>query len=142
MTECALWYWSHGSVYVSLCEDEAEAISKGIAMSDAETGSVAGIQRSDGTFTDRDHWTEYQAESDRRLREMMDEIRSEAAKPEPARVEVTPPFDTGRYGKKTRVLVENVRPWLGRQVSLAGDGPGGATRSAESARATHGEGER
>lgn len=60
MTECALWFWSHGSVFVEMCDDEAEAIDSAISMSNWETGAVAGIQRADGSYTDREAWTEYQ----------------------------------------------------------------------------------
>lgn len=127
--QCALWYLSHGSIFVEMCDDEAEAIDSAISMQDAETGAVAGIQRADGSYTDRDHWAEYQVESSRRLHEFMDELRRQPERPRPAMREVTPPFET-HFNQKARVPVD-APAWLGRQVSLAGEAPPGATGSAD-----------
>lgn len=112
---CALWYWSHGSVFVELCDDEQEAAESACSLSDSEQGAPAGIQYSDGSYLDTENWPAYEAERERRYEADMEWAREAATKPQPARREVTPPFET-RYSQKTKVPAD-APSWLGRQVT-------------------------
>lgn len=67
----------------------------------------------------------------------MDEIRRQPERPRPATREVVPPFET-RYSMRVKVPVDSPS-WLGAQVSLAGEAPPAATRSADAGGATTGE---
>lgn len=107
---CAVWYWSHSSVYYVLCRDETEAAKAAHGISDDDMGAPAGVQRADGTYTPTETWTEYQAESNRRIQRAYDAVREEVARPKPVRHTVKPPFD---YDGD--VVVDADAPsWLGR----------------------------
>jgi hypothetical protein len=58
---CAVWYVSHYSLYYELCEDETRAVQFAIGLSDAGTGSVLGVQFTDGRAVARDDWDAYKA---------------------------------------------------------------------------------
>lgn len=108
---CALWYWSHGFMRVTLCDDENEAIDDGIAMQNHEQGSVAGIQWSDGNYIPVEQWEAFKAEDNRRFELMMEEAKAAATKPKPATRTVQAPFDDGW----TVEVSVDAPSWLGRQ---------------------------
>lgn len=125
--KCALWYWSHGSIFYELHDDEAAAASHAVAMVDYETGAPAGVQYEDGTYTDVKEWAEYKAEDDRQWQRMVDRARAERLDPNPKPVlrEVAVPWDSTR-----KIKVEADAPaWVGAQPADAAD-----TRSANNDR--------
>jgi hypothetical protein len=117
MTEptCALWYWSHHSVFVELCDDEQEAAESAVSLQESEQGAPAGIQFADGRYLDRDEWPAFGAEESRRYQQWRDEEEQREPRPRPATREVTPPFETS-YGQKATVLAD-APSWLGRQIA-------------------------
>lgn len=120
---CALWFWSHGSVFVELCDDEQEAAESACSLQDSEEGAPAGIQYSDGRYIDREDWPAYKAEYDRRVKQDMEWAREAAARPRPPQREVVPPFET-RYSQTARVPAD-APAWLGAHPLLPRGRPAG-----------------
>lgn len=58
-TQCALWYMRYFQVYYDLCESEEEAATNAVAMQDAGSGSVLGVQFPDGRTVKREDWTAF-----------------------------------------------------------------------------------
>lgn len=111
----ALWWWSHGSIHVTVCESEAVAAKTALDFYDYDDmdGAPEGVQFPDGRFlkANSNDWPEYAAEDQRRwerIRAKFDEERRNP-KPKPATRTVRAPFDT----TKTVVVDGDAPDWLG-----------------------------
>jgi hypothetical protein len=113
--ECALWYWYHGSIQYELCDDEEEAARSAVWMTNDESGSPAGVQRSDGTYTPREEWEAYKIEDQRQWDSMMKRVREDQANPKPATRTIYPPFSDQRV-----TVLADAPGWLGRREPARG----------------------
>jgi hypothetical protein len=114
--ECALWYWSHGSIRYELYDDEESAASGACWMADdGDHGFPAGVQRSDGTYTPLDEWAAYKAEDQRAWDSMMKRVREDQFKPKPATRTIYAPFSDQRV-----TVLADAPAWLGRREPVGG----------------------
>lgn len=109
--QCAVWWMRYGSAGVDVYDSEQEAAEDAVIIDRSEQAAVAGVQYSDGSFTDTAKWEAYRVE-DRRRDEEDDRLASEmAARPKPATRTVQAPFDNDR----TVDVPVDAPSWLGRQ---------------------------
>lgn len=111
---CALWYWSHFSIYCEIYDTEEAAASTAASMEDAESAAIAGVQHEDGSFVPRDRWAAIKAEHDRRDEQWRARQAAEALKPQPATREVVPPFDARG---QTATIPADMPSWVGDQTT-------------------------
>lgn len=111
MSTCAIWYWSHGSIYYSLCDNEQMAAAVALDMVDGADAAVEGVQFSDGTYLDKDDWPEYAAEDKRRWDQTFEQAREEMERPKRATRKIKVPW--GDDDRTITVYADDAPAWLG-----------------------------
>jgi hypothetical protein len=111
VTECALWYWSHGSVDFELFEDEQSAASFAHALYESNNGAPECVQFPDGRYIRVEDWPEFEAEEERIDQRAAERARKEAQRPRPAIRQIAVPWDAAH---KVTVMAD-APAWLGRR---------------------------
>lgn len=111
--ECALWYFSHGSLGFVVCSSEEGAVQQAQFMWDDEWAAPVGVQMRDGTYTKVEEWPALKAAKAAAYEAILNEVRSA---PRPVTVQVRPPFDD-HQGRVASVEDSAVPHWMRAQIA-------------------------
>lgn len=112
--ECALWYFSHGSLGFVVCSSEDAAVKQAQFMNEDGWAAPDGVQMQDGSYIKVEEWPALRAAEAAAYGAILQESRSAA--PRPVTVQVRPPFDD-RQGRTAAVGWDVVPAWMRDQIA-------------------------